>query len=216
MKNNYEIRGDVTIIFLNRNDGSKIETQIDTEDLAKVSSFPNTWVAQHNVSTKKFYVKGSYGSAKERKVIHLHRLVTDCPNELVTDHINWDPLDNRKINLRLVTQTDNLKHKKVCYNDEKGIYFDGKKWTAFFRKNGIQTYVGRYSSKISAKEAIIKFNEIGISSKATHKRKGSIGWHKGKAKWQVRITNDGKQKHIGLFINKNEAENALKQALNEL
>ena len=48
------------------------------------------------------------------------------------------------------------------------------------------------------------------------KRKGSIGWHKGKAKWQVRITNDGKQKHIGLFINKNEAENALKQALNEL
>ena len=37
----------------------------------------------------------------------LHRIVMGEPEDLVVDHINGDPLDNRRENLRIVTQQEN-------------------------------------------------------------------------------------------------------------
>lgn len=212
MKNKYDIRGDVTVIFLNRKDGSVLEALIDTNDLEKVDAFNNTWVAQYSPSTKSFYVKGSYGSRKDRKIILLHRLVTDCPIELVPDHINWNTLDNRKYNLRLVTQGENLKHKRLSDRQGKGIYFDGKKWIAHvFGKT--KQYIGRYQNEDDAKNAIMLFKESGNTHKRENRKNGSVSWQKNRKKWQVRITVDGKQKHIGLFAVKKDAEDALNKVL---
>ena len=45
MKNRFVVRGDITIIFLDRQDGTVIETIIDTADLPKAAAFPNKWCA---------------------------------------------------------------------------------------------------------------------------------------------------------------------------
>lgn len=46
-----------------------------------------------------------------KKKIRLHRYITDCPKDMVVDHINGDTLDNRMENLRIVTQVENLKNR---------------------------------------------------------------------------------------------------------
>lgn len=46
-----------------------------------------------------------------RKIIGLHREIMSPPTHLEVDHINGDPLDNRRSNLRIVTHAENLQNK---------------------------------------------------------------------------------------------------------
>jgi len=212
MKNKYEVRGDVTAIYLKRMNGTVIETIIDTEDLERVSFFHTTWVAQYNISTKKFYVKTSFGGIKNRSVIHLHRFISNCPKDLVPDHFNWNPLDNRKSNLRNITQEDNLRHKER--NENNCVYKVGNKFTAHVRIVGKQTYIGTFLTKAEAMDSIKKYRDFGTFSKKIDRRaKGSVSWQKKREKWRVCVTIDGKQKYIGSFVKKDDAENTLKNVL---
>jgi hypothetical protein len=45
------------------------------------------------------------------KTVRLHRLVVNAPVEKIVDHINHDPLDNRRANLRICTQSENMRNK---------------------------------------------------------------------------------------------------------
>lgn len=56
----------------------------------------------------------------------LHRLITNCPKNLVTDHINRNKLDNRRENLRCVTQSENVLNRSVVEN-AKGYYHSNSK-----------------------------------------------------------------------------------------
>ena len=77
-------------------------------------------------------------------------------NNLFIDHINHNPLDNRKCNLRLVTPAQNGYNKGIQpYNTsgEIGVYFNNrrKKWIAHIIYND-KHYCVYYSSK---EEAVI-------------------------------------------------------------
>ncbi len=108
MKNDYEIRGDVTAIFLKRKSGEIVETIIDTKDLSLVQTFPYTWCANWFNTSNSFYVSGS----DKGRTIYLHRFLLNFPENMVVDHINHDPLDNTRTNLRIVTKSENGKRKK--------------------------------------------------------------------------------------------------------
>lgn len=43
-----------------------------------------------------------------RKRIAMHRVITNCPVDLVVDHLNGDGLDNRRCNLEIVDQKENV------------------------------------------------------------------------------------------------------------
>jgi hypothetical protein len=113
--NRYEIRGSDTILFLNHK-GKVLETVIDTSDLEKVKGYGVWCVVDKNCDGKKLYVglnisKTKNGKRKQRKV-YLHQVICPKPegSNLVVDHINHDTFNNRRENLRLVTQAENMRN----------------------------------------------------------------------------------------------------------
>jgi hypothetical protein len=164
MKNDYEIRGRDTAIFLNTNNG-QLECLIDTADFDKVSNLPGTWYAKYFKSTDSHYVrmytKISKGNWRE---ISIHRYLFDNPNGLVIDHINHNTLDNRRKNLRVLTHSQNLQNRKgatsLSSSGIRGVSWHKreKKWRAKIRVNGIDKHLGSFNDIEDARKAV----EIGI------------------------------------------------------
>lgn len=111
MKNKYEVRGPVTVIFLPLEGGGYAETLIDTEDLGKVKAFKGTYYRFEHQITGNFLTKGTHWES--RKVsqsgkatqILLHRIILDNPRDKNVAHIGPNTLDNRKANLIKVKKT---------------------------------------------------------------------------------------------------------------
>lgn len=163
MKNDYEIKGETTVVFLNRKNGTRLKASISTSDFDKVNSFPNTWVAQWNPLTKSYYVCGHFPkNGKIRKRISLHRFLFDEPDGFVIDHIDHDTLNNTRKNLRVVTSAQNAQNKRglnsnnksgirgVCYVKQYG------KWKGTIVVNQKSIHLGYFEDLIEAEKAVVK------------------------------------------------------------
>lgn len=89
----------------------------------------------------------------------LHWYVIGKPIKgLVTDHINGNTLDNRRINLRIVSQrTNNQNTKNHRAGKLIGAHWNKKyrKWGASIKIDSKQEWLGYFSSEILAHEAYI-------------------------------------------------------------
>lgn len=80
--------------------------------------------------------RGNVNGKKE--TVRLHRLIARPPKGLVVDHINRDKLDNRKRNLRCVSQAVNVRNQERVEN-AKGYYLSKSevsncgKWVVDYR-----------------------------------------------------------------------------------
>lgn len=74
---------------------------IDDDDYDRVSTFRWNWDSR--------YAKRTVWFNGKCKTIMMHSFIMGCPMKgLVTDHINRNKLDNRKSNLRICTQKENM------------------------------------------------------------------------------------------------------------
>lgn len=113
------------------------------------------------------YVSRSMGiSFKTRKIIRMHRLIMDAPENMEVDHINGDKLDNRRENLRLCTRTENMQNKRGkagCSSKYKSVMIRKTKWAikwvAVIRINRVKKYIGSFKSEIEAAKA---YNEAAL------------------------------------------------------
>src|SRR5690242_203106 len=84
-------------------------TIVDDEDFEWLSQWK--WYAQLNQSDGKYRAvrnKRIGPRNEDRKImIWMHREILGAGNEIKVDHKNHNPLDNRKINLRLATSSQN-------------------------------------------------------------------------------------------------------------
>lgn len=105
--------------------------------------------------------KGQDGYAQTRinnKCVWMHRFITNCPKGLTVDHINGDRLDNRRCNLRICTQQQNLINnigRKKRKSKFIGVYKHSQynKFVAQLSINGKVKHVGVFNTEIEAAKA---------------------------------------------------------------
>lgn len=123
---------------------------VDAQSLATVEGW--TW---HLGGNNARYVIGT----KKRDVrVRLHRLLCDAPDGMVVDHINGNPLDNRLSNLRVCTQSQNMKNSfRAGASGYKGVVpTRNGRWDARITADGKLFYLGQFDSKHDAAMAYDK------------------------------------------------------------
>ena len=86
------------------------------------------------------------------KTIYMHRMIVNCPDELMVDHkipVGSGVCDNRKSNLRLATSSQNNRNKSKSPRNSsgyKGVSWNKqtKKWKACIGINGKSIHLGLY------------------------------------------------------------------------
>lgn len=120
--NDFRIDGNIVIFDLYDNNQYKNgEFIIDLDDLEKVRY--HKWRASYG-----HIVTGN--STNTNPTQYIHRLILNCTDKkIVVDHINCNPYDNRKCNLRICTQSENVLNKsKMSSNTTNfiGVYPDNR------------------------------------------------------------------------------------------
>lgn len=110
--NNYIIEGNVVKMELQRKNKESKWTIFDLEDLDRVINFPYTWYARQSTSNKKWYAMATVYNKHTTIQLQMFIMDLDGGHKAVADHINHDQLDNRKINLRVTTNGENLQNRK--------------------------------------------------------------------------------------------------------
>lgn len=125
---------------------------VDDEDFDYLNSFKWRLSAGYAKSDK------SRGKKDGKRVFEsylMHRLVNRTPEGLMTDHINRNPLDNRKQNLRTATSADNQRNhpkRRGTSSIYKGVTWDrlNNKWRVSIKVNGKSYHLGRFYCEIAA------------------------------------------------------------------
>jgi hypothetical protein len=89
-----------------------------------------------------------------RQTLSMHRLIMQPGPGLVVDHLNCNGLDNRRENLRVCTQAENVRRRRPHGKGSKyrGVSRTpgGKPWTAMIRVNNKQKNLGRFLTEEEA------------------------------------------------------------------
>lgn len=127
------------IILYDTNNEECARAIIDLEDIDKIKNYK--WCFSSG------YCKSHLSNGKR---IGIHQLLIDCPEDMEIDHINRNPLDNRKENLRICTHQQNTWNRIM--SSETGVYYDEKtkKWIAYIIVNG-KTKQKSFKTKEEAK-----------------------------------------------------------------
>ncbi len=128
---------------------------IDVSDYSLVKGYK--W---HYSLSSKNYGRAITRPDKNKPAIRMHRLIMSAPIGLEVDHINGNPLDNRRSNLCLVTHSQNQKNMRKPITNKsgyKGVSWHTKsnKWQAHLMNNGKRHYLGLF---IDLKEAAKAYN----------------------------------------------------------
>ncbi len=153
MKNSFRTEGDVTHIALVRKNGEVLETCVDTDDLPLLATFHGTWQAWWERHGQRFYASAVLGPRGKQRQHFLHRFLMGYPKGMVIDHIDHDGLNNRRTNMRVVTNAENVRHltpgKRRGRRGGYGLGVTKTKsgrWQAQLTTNGVNRYLGVYST----------------------------------------------------------------------
>lgn len=180
-----------------------------------------------------------YDENGERKAIKMHRLVMGINDpEVHIDHINHDPADNRKSELRIASRNENMHNRLLSKSNttgRTGVYYDKEhgRWRAAIRVNGTLKYLGLFDSFDEACKArelaenyyynefkcennpspevsiALANNRLSIANKSGHT---GVCFDSSRNNWRAFLTVNGKQLSIGAYPTYEEACKAREEA----
>jgi len=148
-KNRIIVSGNIIYLILEDKKGNEIaKAIIDKEDYSKVLAVGRKFYMKRNKNKS-----GQYVINCDEK---LHHTILETKN--LIDHINGNPLDNKKRNLRICSKSQNQYNSKIRVDNTSG--FKGvcwskcyKKWRVYIYKNKHQILLGYFNNKIEAAKA---------------------------------------------------------------
>lgn len=235
MKNKFEVRDDVTAVFIEMKSGLILEALIETNDLPLVIQFPNTWSAKYDMRRNCYYVQGHLPTDSKRKrgYTALHRWIMGDPVGLMIDHINRNTLDNRRVNLRAVTAEGNNQNVKVRRDNKtgyRGVTTHARGgFIAKLKVMGKEIYLGKYSTPEEANETVtsarsvyhphsqdaeLQINKapiLGLNRKNPIRKIASghrnVYWNERSQHWRVQFVSNRKLIHYSSYNDLSEAIN---------
>jgi len=123
---------------------------VDPDDYQKLSRYD--W--------QLFESKGKSYAAMfdDGKIVYMHRFIINAPCGRIVDHHNRESLDNRKVNLRFATHSQNCCNKKILKkgtSEYRGVSLIKKsnKWQAVIYYNGTRKHLGLFENQQDAARA---------------------------------------------------------------
>lgn len=138
-----------------------------------------------SVAGHKLHSRQSIQVRVNKKLLFAHRIIWvlvhgALDDTKVIDHINGCPSDNRLSNLRVVTQSENLRNSSLQRNNTSGcngVNFEAKKnrWRARLQRDGRTVHLGYFPTYEEACEARKRGDKIFGFSDRHGKVDGGIG-----------------------------------------
>ena len=129
---------------------------LDDEDYDRLQKYNHHLLLAYDKTINGFYVHfkvkplgvTKINGKDVRRCIRLHRWIMNCPKHLEVDHINHNTLDNRKCNLRKVTNRENQLNKRNNTSGCPGVrwHSQGKKWNARITIKGKEKSLGMFDT----------------------------------------------------------------------
>jgi hypothetical protein len=92
---------------------------VDDDDFDYINQWG--WYAKFQKGTHSFYAARNEKLGDKQVTVRMHRVIMQTEPGFVVDHINHNTLDNRKANLRNVTEKQNLMNKVMYKNNTTGV-----------------------------------------------------------------------------------------------
>jgi hypothetical protein len=138
----------VSVLALERRDGSVLPCYIDTID------YPSVGVYRWYAVTQKGEAYATHSCTLSEDAIRMHVLLT---GETDQDHRDRNGLNNRRLNLRPATRSQQGQNTKLSKNNVlgyRGVYratdCKTEKYKATIRINGKRQYLGRFTTAAEA------------------------------------------------------------------
>lgn len=153
MKNHFKIEGDKAIVYSNGKN-KQLTFIIDVADLNLIKDY--SWRVYH---LSNGYKRVETSILAGKKHIILARLLMNFPDGKYIDHVDCDPTNNQRSNLRLASEKENsrnaAKTKRKTSSNFKGVSWHKhkNKWIAMCAVNGKNTFIGYFSNEIEAAKA---------------------------------------------------------------
>ena len=136
---------------------------VDAKDFAWLNQWK--WHCSYWGYAVRFVYFGTVNGKPVKQIVRMHRLITDAPEGMHVDHIDHDPLNNRRSNLRVCTNHQNRFNTKITKGSSiyKGVCWvtRDKKWKASITVNSKHFSLGHYFDE---KEAARAYNVAALAA----------------------------------------------------
>ena len=133
---------------------------VDPEDYDALSGFK--WYARWDEHSQTFYaIRHDQTSEKPNRMAQMHRQILGVPPGTVVDHRDGNGLNNRRLNIRPATESQNQHNRgpvKNTLTGLKGVSFSKPtgKWMARIRMNYKRLWLGLFDTPEEASAAYIE------------------------------------------------------------
>jgi hypothetical protein len=231
-------KGNTPFVTIPMNLGYSVIVDREDADLAQWK-----WYASKDgYAIRQVNSSGRVTSVRMHRAILERKLGHPLQSKIHVDHINGNPRDNRRENLREVTVSQNLANqkkehrKKASVSQFKGVASRKGKWQASISFQGYRHYLGVFdtpelAAQVYDQAALELYGEYAatngtpahpslqsvIRKPGQIKTKNESGfrgvWKDNSANWVAKITVKGKTIRLGTFVDKAEAAHAYDRAV---